>query len=102
MWRKVMAFLRQQLTLAGLAENQAFTLGVFAGELAGAANSLCLLASLLFRRLFKVVTKFHFAEDAFTLQLLFQGPKGLIDVVVANQYLHALVPMMTAAPSAAS
>jgi hypothetical protein len=30
----------------------------------------------------------HFAENSFTLHFLFQGLKGLIDIVVANEYLH--------------
>ena len=35
-----------------------------------------------------MLTQFHFAEDAFTLHLLFQGFKRLIDIVVADQNLH--------------
>jgi hypothetical protein len=32
--------------------------------------------------------KLHFAEDALALHLLLQRLEGLIDIVVANKYLH--------------
>ena len=38
-----------------------------------------------------MLLELHFAEDAFALQLLLQGPEGLIDVVVANANLHVVV-----------
>src|ERR1700729_51268 len=34
--------------------------------------------------------KLHFAEDSFALHLLLEGLEGLIDIVVANEYLHGL------------
>ena len=37
-----------------------------------------------------MLLKLHFAEDTLTLQLLFQGTKRLIDVVVANTNLHVV------------
>jgi hypothetical protein len=36
-----------------------------------------------------MAAKLHFAENALALHLLFQRLQGLIDVVVANEYLHA-------------
>ena len=57
-------------------------------QLAGAADSRCLFARALFRRLFKVTAQLHLAVDAFTLQFLFQRAKSLVDVVVANENLH--------------
>jgi hypothetical protein len=38
-----------------------------------------------------MLPKLHFAEDALTLKLLFQGTKRLIDIVVANTDLHVVV-----------
>ena len=38
--------------------------------------------------LFVVVAEFHLAEDALTLHLLFQRPKGLIDIVIADDDLQ--------------
>ena len=34
--------------------------------------------------------KLHFAEDSLALHLLLEGLEGLIDIVVANEYLHGL------------
>ena len=66
-----------------------FALGFFTCELAGTADGFCLFTRALLGRLLEMLPKLHFAEDAFTLQLLFQRPKGLIDVVVANTDLHS-------------
>lgn len=38
-----------------------------------------------------MLPKLHLTKNTLTLQLLFQGPKGLIDVVVANTDLHVVV-----------
>ena len=38
-----------------------------------------------------MLLELHFAEDAFALQLLFQGAERLIDIVVANTDLHVVV-----------
>ena len=40
------------------------------------------------RRLFEVTTEFHLTEDPLALHFLFQGAEGLIDIVVANRYVH--------------
>jgi len=37
-----------------------------------------------------VAAQLHFAEDALALHLLLQNLKSLIDVVVADENLHAL------------
>ena len=35
-----------------------------------------------------MLPKLHLAKDAFTLHFLLQSAERLIDVIVANQYLH--------------
>ena len=51
-------------------------------------------AGLLFRGLLEMVAKLDFAEDALTLKLLFQHLESLVDVVVANENLHAWYPVL--------
>src|SRR6476659_3089525 len=72
-----------------LGRNEAFALSLLAGELAGPANGLGLLASALLGRLFVVIAELHLAEDAFALHLFLQRPEGLIQIVIANDDLHA-------------
>ena len=50
------------------------------------------LALALHGRLLEMLPELHFAEDALALQLLLQGPEGLIDVIVANADLHVVSP----------
>jgi hypothetical protein len=38
--------------------------------------------------------KLHLAEDAFTLQLFLQRSQCLVDVVIANKYLHETFPSL--------
>ena len=71
---------------AAFAGDQAFALGAFACKLAGTADGFGLLARFLFRRLFIVAAKLHFAKDAFALHFLFQRFERLINIVVPNQY----------------
>ena len=66
------------------AGNQAFALGPLAGKLASAANGLALLAHSLFRWLFVSAAAFHLAKHTLALELLLQGPKGLVNVVVSD------------------
>jgi hypothetical protein len=66
----------------------AFALHALAHELAIAAFRLCLFAGAAFRRLLEIATELHFAENAFTLQLLLEGAQRLIDVIVADNYLY--------------
>src|SRR5215831_18605304 len=72
-----------------LGRKQAFALHLLARELAGPADRFRLFPRLLFRWLFIMAAKLHFAENALALHLLLQRLQGLIDVVVANEYLHA-------------
>src|SRR5215467_634986 len=73
-----------------LAGQQPFALGALAGELAGPADRFRLLAGLLGGGLFVVSAELHLAENALTLHLLLERLEGLVDVVVANENLHAL------------
>jgi hypothetical protein len=70
----------------------AFALGALAGELAGAADRLSLLARPAFGRLFVLVVELHLAEETLPLHLLLQRLQRLVDVVVANEYLHSETP----------
>ena len=69
---------------------KAFALGTFARQFAGTPDRFGLFTRPLFRRFFVVITKLHFAEDALTLHLLFQGLQRLIDIVVSNYNLHVV------------
>jgi len=75
---------------AALLGQKTFALSALAGQLAGATHGFSLFAGTLFRWLLVEVPQLHFTEDAFTLKLLLQSPQGLVDIVVANQNLHAL------------
>ena len=79
------------LPAAGLAfrRQETFALRAFAGELAGAANGLGLFACTLFGWLFVLIPELHLTEDTLTLHFLLQRLKGLIDIVIANENLHA-------------
>ena len=39
-------------------------------------------------RLFEMAAELHLTEDTLALHFLFQGAEGLIDVVVADLYVH--------------
>src|SRR3546814_15268919 len=65
-----------------------FALGALAGQLAGAADRLGLLAGTALGRLLVMAAQLHLAEDAFALHLLLPGLQGLIDIVIAHQDLH--------------
>ena len=83
-----------RLAGARTAADEAFALGALASQLARPTNGLGLLASLLLRRLLIVATELHLAENAFPLHLLLERLESLIDVVVANEYLHACIPVV--------
>jgi len=68
--------------------NQTFALGALTGQLANATNGFGLLASTLLRRLLVVVAHLHFAENAFALHLLLESAESLINIVIADKYLH--------------
>jgi len=68
--------------------DETFSLGFFPRKLACSSDRFCLLASPTLGWLFVSSAKFHLANDPLALHLLFQNPKSLIDVVIANEYLH--------------
>src|ERR1700687_1243588 len=72
-----------------LHRQQAFALQLLAGELARAAHGFGLFTGLLFGGLFIVAAELHLAENTLTLHLLLQRLEGLIDIVIADENLHA-------------
>ena len=74
--------------LAAFLRKQAFALGLFAGQLAGAADSLGFFPGAFFGRLFVKIPQFHFAKYTFALKFFLKGSESLIDIVVTNKYLH--------------
>ena len=66
----------------------AFALHALAQKFAPAADRFGALARLLLGRLLEVAAELHLAEHALALHLLFQGAKGLIDIVVAHDDLN--------------
>src|SRR6516164_1436212 len=72
-----------------LHRQQTLPLQLFAGELAGATDGFCLLPGSPLGRFFVMAAELHFAEDALALHLLLQHPKGLVDIVVTYENLHA-------------
>src|SRR5260370_25053207 len=73
-----------------LHRQQTLALQLFAGELAGAADGFRLLPDSPLGRFFVMATEFHLAEYALALHLLLQHPEGLVDIVVADENLHAV------------
>ena len=41
-----------------------------------------------------MLPKLHLAKDAFALQLFLQRSQSLVDVVIANKYLHETFPSL--------
>jgi hypothetical protein len=68
--------------------NQTFALCALARQLAGAANGFSLFARTLLGGLFVMAPHFHFTENAFALQLLLESAESLVNIVIANEYLH--------------
>ncbi len=66
----------------------AFALQPLAHQFPIAPFCLCLLAGAALGRFFVGPAKFHFTKDALTLHFLFQCAKGLIDIIVAYDYLN--------------
>ena len=64
--------------------------GPLALGLSSPADCGGVLASTLLRRLFIMPPELHLAIDTFPLKLLFEGAKGLVDIVVTNEDLHAV------------
>jgi hypothetical protein len=72
-----------------LHRQQAFALQLLARQLACAAHGFRLLARLLLGGLFLVTAELHLAENPFALHLLLQRLEGLVDIIIANENLHA-------------
>ena len=72
-----------------LHRQQTLPLQLFAGELTDAADGFRLLPDSPLGRFFVMAAELHFAEDALALHLLLQHPKGLVDIVVTYENLHA-------------
>ena len=70
--------------------DETFALRLLARQLARAAHRFASLPCRSFRRLFVEASALHLAENAFSLHLLFENPKSLVDIVVANEYLQDL------------
>lgn len=85
-------------TGAGTTADEAFALGALAGQLADATNGFGLFTRTLLRRLFIIVAHLHFTENTLALHLLLESAESLINVVVADKYLHENpVPLFVAA-----
>ena len=61
-----------------------------AGELSRTPDCLGLLSRPAFGRLLVLLAELHFPEHPFALELFFQHPESLIDIVVPNHDLHAM------------
>ncbi|MEA2757832.1 MAG: hypothetical protein QOH65_445 [Methylobacteriaceae bacterium] len=72
-----------------LHRQQPLALHLLAGELAGAADGFGPFACTLLGGLLVVTAQLHLPEDALALHLLFERLEGLIDIVVADENLHA-------------
>src|SRR5690606_23478060 len=72
-----------------LHRQQAFALQLLARQLAGAAHGFRLFAGFLLGGLLVVAAELHLAENALALHLLLERLEGLIDVVIADENLHA-------------
>ena len=68
----------------------AFTKRLFAREFARPADRFGLLSRFLDGGFLEMLLELHFPKHPFTLKLLFQRTKSLIDVIVANTYLHVV------------
>src|SRR5260370_32879432 len=66
-------------------------LHALAQELAVAAHRLGLLARAPLGGFFVSAAQLHFSEHPLALHLLFEDPAGLVDIVGANEDLHACV-----------
>src|SRR5690606_24838588 len=76
-----------------LARQQTLTLRALTSKLTGATHGFRLLAGLSLGGLLVMVPELQLPENTLALHLLLERLEGLIDVVVANEYLHA-VPIL--------
>ena len=68
--------------------DETLALGLFPGGLPRSSDGLRFLAGPALRRFFIGLATPHLAKNALALHLLLQDPEGLIDIVVANEYLQ--------------
>src|SRR6266566_7918322 len=66
--------------------DQAFALRLFPGRLARTSDGFRLLAGLALGRFFIRLATLHLTKNALALQLLFEDPERIFDIVVANEY----------------
>lgn len=69
-----------------------FALSLFTGQFASASDCFGLFTGAFYGRFFVVLLEFHLTEHTFTLQFFLQGTKRLIDIIIANLYLHVVSP----------
>jgi hypothetical protein len=79
------------------ARDETFALSLFPGSLARTSDGFRLLAGLALRRFFIRLATLHLTKNALALQLLFEDPERLIDIVVANEYPQMFSDRATAA-----
>src|SRR3954453_5449429 len=72
-----------------LHRQQALALQLLARELARAAHRFGFFPGFLLGGLFVMAAELHLAENPLALHLLLQRLEGLIDVVIADETLHA-------------
>src|SRR5918993_3633498 len=70
--------------------DQSLADGLFTRKLPCPPNRFGLLAGLFLRRLLVGLSRLHLAENAFTLHLLLEGAKSLVDVVVSDENLQRI------------
>lgn len=70
--------------------NQTFALRLLAREFARPADGFSLFTGLLDRGFLEMLLQLHFPKHTLALKLLFQRPKSLFNVVIANRYLHVV------------
>src|SRR5579885_2626016 len=78
-----------------LHREETLALQFLARELPGAANGFRLLARFFLGGFFVVATQLHLAEDALALHFLLQRLESLVDVIVADENLHAVILLKT-------
>jgi hypothetical protein len=72
---------------------QALSNSLFARQLARAPHGFSLLSRRPVRGLLIEAPPAHLSEHTFALHLPLQDAKRLLDIIVSNEYLHALLPL---------
>src|SRR5580658_6807661 len=73
----------------GLDGQEALALQLLAGKFPRPTHRLGLFSRPFFRRLLVMAPELHLAENALALHLLLERLEGLIDIIVADENLHA-------------